>query len=55
VAQKFVNYNIRFAIVGNFTGYSSKALNDYIYECNKLGPLFFASDESQALYMLERA
>ncbi|MCL2234952.1 MAG: DUF4180 domain-containing protein [Defluviitaleaceae bacterium] len=52
VAQKFVNYGIRFAIYGDFSGYTSKALNDYIYECNKNGPLYFVADEDDAMAKL---
>ena len=52
VSQKFVNYGFRLAIVGDFSGYTSKALNDYIYECNKCGPLYFVNDESEALKKL---
>ena len=32
--------------------YDSKALNDYMYECNKLGPLYFMRDEDQAVDIL---
>ena len=52
VAQKFVNYGIRFAIFGDFSKYTSKALNDYIYECNIHGPLYFVADENEALQKL---
>jgi hypothetical protein len=52
VAQKFVNYSIRFAIYYDFSGYTSKALNDYIYECNTRGPLYFVADENEAFQKL---
>ena len=52
VAQKFVNYNYRLAIVGDFSGYTSKPLHDYIYECNKGGHLYFAADEDEAIKLL---
>jgi hypothetical protein len=32
VLQKFANYNIRVAIVGDFTNITSKSLNAFIYE-----------------------
>src|ERR1700738_2038000 len=35
ILQKYVNYNVKLAIVGNFDGYNSKSLKDFIYECNK--------------------
>jgi hypothetical protein len=49
VAQKFVNYHFRVAIIGDFSGYTSKPLHDYIYECNKGGHLYFVSDEDEAI------
>ena len=52
VAQKFVNYNARLAIIGSFSTYPSRALQDYIYECNKNGPLYFVSTEAEALQSL---
>ena len=48
VAQKFVNYSYRLAIIGDFSGYTSKPLRDYIYECNKGGHLYFVADEDEA-------
>lgn len=33
ILQKFVNYNMKLAIVGNFEEYNSKSLRDFIYEC----------------------
>ena len=35
ILQKFVNYGIKFAIFGDFTGYTSKPLKDFIYESLK--------------------
>ena len=52
VVQKFVNYGFRFAIIGDFSGYVSKPLHDYIYECNKGGHLYFVADEDEAIKML---
>ena len=54
VAQKFVNYRYRVAIIGDFSGYTSKPIRDYMYECNQGGHLYFVSDESEALTMLSR-
>jgi hypothetical protein len=52
VAQKIVNYRFRLAIIGDFSGYTSKPLLDYIYECNKGGHLYFVSDENEAVKKL---
>jgi len=54
VAQKFVNYDYRLAIIGDFSGYTSKPLRDYIYECNKGGHLYFVADENEAVSKLGR-
>ncbi|WP_129688374.1 DUF4180 domain-containing protein [Gottfriedia acidiceleris] len=55
VLQKFVNYNIKFAIIGDFSRYTSKALNDFIYECNKGNNVFFVSSEQEAIDSLSKA
>ena len=52
VAQKIVNYHFRFAIIGDYSEYSSNSLKDYIYECNLRGPLFFIETEKDALEKL---
>jgi rifampin ADP-ribosylating transferase len=49
VAQKFVNFRCRLAIFGDFSGYTSKSLHDYIYECNNGRHLNFVSDEREAV------
>jgi hypothetical protein len=49
VAQKFVNYGFHIAIVGNFSGYTSKPLRDYIYECNNGRNINFVSTEEEAI------
>lgn len=49
VVQKFINYGYRLAIVGNFSGYTSKPLHDFIYESNNGGHLYFVSSEDEAL------
>ncbi|HKM21291.1 MAG TPA: DUF4180 domain-containing protein, partial [Lachnospiraceae bacterium] len=35
ILQKFVTYQFKFAIVGDFSGYTSKPLKAFIYESNK--------------------
>ncbi|MFC3801510.1 DUF4180 domain-containing protein [Cohnella sp. GCM10012308] len=52
IAQKFVNYQVKLAIVGDFSGYTSKSLRDFIYECNQGKDLFFLPTESQAIEKL---
>ena len=52
VVQKFVNYGFKVAIIGDFTGYRSKALHDFIYESNKGHHLCFVADEDEAIKRL---
>ena len=52
ILQKFINYQIKIAIVGDFAVYSSKSLKDFIYESNKGRNIFFLSDEEQSIEKL---
>lgn len=47
--QKLVNYRYRLAIIGDFSQYTSKALRDYMYECNQGRHLYFVPTVEQAL------
>lgn len=49
VLQKYTNYNMKLAIIGNFKAYSSKSLKDFIYESNKGNQVFFLPDEKMAI------
>jgi len=55
ILQKFVNYNIKFAIIGDFSVYTSKALKDFIYECNEGNHVFFVTSEQEAIDKLSNA
>ncbi|MBS7527765.1 DUF4180 domain-containing protein [Fusibacter paucivorans] len=50
--QKFVNYNMRVGIVGDFSQYDSKALRDFIYECNQGRQICFKSTIDEAVAAL---
>jgi hypothetical protein len=52
ILQKFVNYNVKLAIVGDFSVYSIKSLKDFIYESNKGRHVFFVFDENQGIEKL---
>lgn len=52
ILQKAVNYRIRLAIVGDYTGYTSKALHDFIYESNKGSRIAFVNTLEEALIKL---
>jgi len=49
ILQKFVNYRMKLAIVGDFSGYQSKPLHDFITECNRGNAIFFVPDEAAAI------
>ena len=52
ILQKFVTYDVRIAIIGDFSIYSSQSLKDFIYECNKGKDIFFLTDQNQAIEKL---
>ena len=52
ILQKFINYHVKIAIVGDFDQYTSKSLKDFIYESNKGKCIFFLPSEKQALEKL---
>ena len=54
VLQKFVNYQVKLAIVGDFSGYTSKPLRDFIRESNEGRHICFQPGEDAALAWLER-
>jgi hypothetical protein len=45
ILQKFINYYVKIAIIGDFSVYTSKSLKDFIYESNKGRDIFFLPDE----------
>lgn len=48
ILQKFINYGIRFAIYGDFSGYTSKPLKDFMYESNMGRDVYFQPSDSLA-------
>lgn len=57
IVQKFVNYQIKFALYGDFSEHEgkSKALRDFIFESNRGRDLFFADTADGAMEMLAAA
>ncbi len=49
VLQKFVNYRVKVAFYGDFSGYTSKPLRDFIYECNQGNAVLFVSTKEEAV------
>ncbi|WP_419699405.1 DUF4180 domain-containing protein [Mucilaginibacter sp. NFX135] len=54
ILQKFSNYNVKLAIVGDFSKYSSQSLRDFIYESNKAGRISFVATKDEALDALSK-
>ena len=52
VLQKYINYQMKIAIIGDFSVYESKSLRDFIYECNNGKDIFFLENEEQAVEKL---
>jgi hypothetical protein len=50
--QKFSNYRVRLAIVGDFSTYGSKSITDFIFESNKMGQINFVKSVDDALTVL---
>ncbi len=55
ILQKFVNYQMKLAVYGDFSGYTSKPLKDFIYESNNGSHVFFVSSAEEAAEKLARA
>ena len=54
ILQKFINYQIKFAIYGDYSKYTSKPLKDFIYESNNGKDIFFITNEDEAIKMLSK-
>ena len=48
ILQKVSTYQLRLAIVGDFSQYSSKSLQDFIFESNKVGRVNFVASVEEA-------
>lgn len=54
IVQKFANYQMCVAIVGQFAAYQSQAVRDFIYEANKGRLVYFTASLDDALERLVR-
>ena len=52
ILQKFSNYNVKLAIIGDFSVYPGKSLQDFIRESNRLGRISFVSNREEAVSSL---
>lgn len=52
ILQKFSNYRVRLAIVGDFSKYTRRSVHDFIFESNKGKQINFVSSQAEALKVL---
>jgi len=52
ILQKFSNYQMKLAVVGDFSKYKSKSLQEFIGESNRGNRIFFVGDLEEAVSML---
>ncbi|MDR1628991.1 MAG: DUF4180 domain-containing protein [Oscillospiraceae bacterium] len=55
VLQKFMNYHMKLAVIGDFSAVASKPLRDFIFESNNGRDVFFAASEEEAVERLCKA
>ena len=53
ILQKFSNYRMKLAIIGDFSGFKSKNLRDFIRESNIRGTICFVDSLEEALARLD--
>lgn len=54
ILQKFSNYRVKLAIVGDFDNVESSSLRDFIFESNKTGQVYFTSSAKAAISLLSK-
>ncbi len=52
ILQKFMNYQVKVAIYGDYSHYTSKPLKDFIYESNRGKNFFFVATRKEAVQKL---
>jgi hypothetical protein len=49
ILQKFSNYRVQLAIIGDFSEYQGETLKDFIYESNRAGEILFLNSVESAI------
>lgn len=52
ILQKFSNYRMKLSVIGDFSGYGSKSLQDFIRESNRTGIISFVASLDEAFSKL---
>lgn len=55
ILQKFINYQVKMAVYGDYSRYTSKPLKDFIYESNQGRSFFFVPTREDAIRRLTQA
>lgn len=55
IMQKYTNYDMSLAIIGDFEQYNSNSLKSLIYESNKSNKIIFKGTEKEALEVLRQS
>ena len=55
ILQKLINYQMKIAIWGDFSGYTSRPLRDFMFESNNGNDVFFVPTRDEAIERLSRA
>ncbi len=54
ILQKFTNYRVQLAIIGDFSKYPGKSIRDFIFESNRYGRINFVSSREEAIEKLTK-
>lgn len=54
ILQKFTNYHVKLAIIGDYEKFKSKSLKDFIYESNKNGEYIFVKSIEDVIKIWQR-
>lgn len=54
ILQKFMNYQVKMAVYGDYSHYTSKPLKDFIYESNHGSDFFFVAEKEEAIEKLKQ-
>ncbi len=54
ILQKFTNYRVQLAIIGDFSKYPGKSIRDFIFESNRYGRINFVSSREEAIERLNK-
>ncbi|WP_421830579.1 DUF4180 domain-containing protein [Larkinella sp.] len=52
ILQKFSNYRVRLAFIGDFSAYTSKSIKDFMYESNQRRQINFVHTLNEAIERL---